>query len=211
MKTGELVFIKMYKVINRNVYFFEIMRMSKMNGARKYRIIVALLFSAALSGCSFLDVAKGNATRIDGQVYYFNEDGEIELTERELEQLEAEKKVVRIKHVAPDGALIIDPEELSVLMQDREVFFSAVDNTVGAGGSVSVLVKKGSLQENINRLADKEGWASVTWNAAHDYYVKEPFAVKGQDLPSVIVEVLKGFPLNVSFVNTETDKKITIN
>ena len=103
----------------------------------------ALLFFGivgALAACSTVDVMQDKAVRIDGEVYYYNEAGEIELTEEELRQMESSGNIVRIKHVAPTGALILDPEEMTVLMQDRAVFYSELDKK-NPSGEVSVLSK----------------------------------------------------------------------
>ncbi|WP_045861672.1 hypothetical protein [Teredinibacter purpureus] len=152
----------------------------------------------ALSACSFFDVVTSKAERIDGQVFYYDENGELLMSEEQLNILESNGSVVRIKHVAPNGALILDPEEMTVLMQDREVFYSQLDRK-SLDGEITVLIKKGSLKENIERIAKEEGWNSVNWDVHVDYYVSEPFAVVGGDVPAVVVEALEGYPVFTGF------------
>ncbi len=161
----------------------------------------ALLFFGivgALTACSTVDVMQDKAVRIDGEVYYYNEAGEIELTEEELRQMESSGNIVRIKHVAPTGALILDPEEMTVLMQDRAVFYSELDKK-NPSGEVSVLIKKGSLRKNLERIIKEEGWEGVAWNSSVDYYVPKPFAIVGPDVQTVVIEALNGYPVYVNF------------
>jgi len=163
--------------------------------------------AGVLGACSAVDVMQDKAVRIDGEVYYYNEAGEIELTEDELKQMELAGNIVRIKHVAPTGALILDPEEMTVLMQDRAVFYSELDNK-NPEGEVSVFIKKGSLRNNLERILKEEGWNSVAWKPSVDFYVPQPFAIVGPDLQTVIVETLNDYPVFVNF--DVTDKTIVV-
>lgn len=152
-----------------------------------------------VSACSTYKVWRNEAVRIDKDVYPLNARGEVELTEEQLTALQAEGRVVRVKHVAPDNALILDPEEMSILLQDRGLFYAALDN-VNPDGEVSVLVKKGSLRENIERFINQQdSWAGLAWNLDLDYYVSKPFAVVGPDAQSVIMDVVSGYPIFVRF------------
>lgn len=160
-----------------------------------------------VSACSTFDVMQNKAVRLDGEVYYYNEAGEVELSEEQLASLEKNGAVVRIKHVAPDGALILDPEEMAVLMQDRSVFFAELDGK-NPEGEVSSLVKKGSLRKNLERIAKEEGWSTVEWSPAIDFYVNKPFAVVGPDLQSVVIEAVVGYPVYVAF--DEASKAIKV-
>ena len=170
--------------------------MNNISNIAKYMMLAASLL--ALSACSFFDVVTNKAERIDGQVFYYDENGELLMSEEQLNILESNGSVVRIKHVAPNGALILDPEEMTVLMQDREVFYSQLDRK-SLDGEVTILIKKGSLKENIERIAKEEGWNSVNWDVHVDYYVSEPFAVVGGDVPAVVVEALEGYPVFTGF------------
>ncbi|MFA0809519.1 hypothetical protein [Microbulbifer epialgicus] len=168
------------------------------------KFLLMLSASVIMSACTTLDVIQRKAVRLDGTVYYYNESGELELTSEQLEELEKNGAVVRIKHVAPSGALILDPEEMAVLMQDRSLFFAELDGKKAAG-KVSTLIKKGSLRKSIERIANSEGWEKVEWNLTVDYYVEKPFAVVGPDFQSVIVEAVQGYPIYVAF--DESDEK----
>lgn len=179
--------------------------MIKKNSLNK--LVLLLGISLFMSACSTLDVMQNKAVRLDGEVYYYNEAGEVELSEEQLASLEKNGAVVRIKHVAPDGALILDPEEMAVLMQDRSVFFAELDGK-NPEGEVSSLVKKGSLRKNLERIAKEEGWSAVEWNPAIDFYVNKPFAVVGPDLQSVVIEAVVGYPVYVAF--DEASKAIKV-
>ena len=168
---------------------------------RKSSILRVLILCSVITGlgaCSTMDVMQNKAVRIDGDIYHYNDDWEIELTEQELKRHESSGSIVRIKHVAPTGALILDLEEMRVLMQDRAVFFSELDKK-NPPGEVSVLIKKGSLRENMERIIKKERWDGVVWNLTIDFYVSKPFAVVGPDVQAVIMEVINGYPIYVNF------------
>lgn len=166
-----------------------------------------ILGAIALAACSHVDVMRNKAERIDGQVFYYDDNGELVMTAEQLKSLEESGSVVRIKHVAPSGALILDPEEMNVLMQDREVFYAQLDGKK-LDGEVTALIKKGSLKENIERIAKEAGWNKVDWKVGVDYHIAEPFAIVGSDVPAVIVEALEGFPVYTGF--DLTGKNISI-
>jgi len=174
---------------------------------RKIHTLALIVISLGFTGCATVDVIQDKAVRVDGEVYYYNANGEIEVTAEKLAQLEKNGSVVRIKQVASEGALILDPEEFTLLTQDRSLFFAELDGNNPAG-KVSSLVKKGSLKKNIERISQEEGWGSVQWESAHDFYVEKPFAVVGPDVESVIVETIKNYPLYVVFEESTKGIKI---
>ena len=149
-------------------------------------------------GCTTLDVYLDKAVKIDGEVYYFNEQGEIEMSSEKLAELQEEQKVLRIKHVSKTDALILDPEELTVLMQDQEVFFSNLDNNP-LKEEQSFLLAKGSLKSNLLRLAKIAGWETIQWDSVHNYYIESPQAVIAEDYLSIAFEIIAQYPLSGSF------------
>lgn len=174
---------------------------------RKLQALAIIATSIGFTGCATVDVIQEKAVRIDGDVYYYNESGEIEVSTEKMAQLEKNGSVVRIKQVASEGALILDPEEFTLLTQDRSLFFAELDGKNPAG-KVSSVIKKGSLKKNLERIAQEEGWVTVEWTSAHDYYVAKPFAIVGLDLQSVVIEALKDYPLYVVFEESTKGIKI---
>jgi len=179
--------------------------MTQCNIFRHFSVTLIMLLS---TGCSQLDVYQGKAVKVEGDIYYYNEMGEIEMTESQLDKYEAAGNIVRIKHIAPSSALIVDPEELAVLMQDEQLFFTLMDGTK-LKYDISALVEKGSLHENIDRIVTDNGWNPVNWQAKHDYFIDKPFGVVGGDVQALIMEVVSGFPVFVKF--EEGAKKIVVN
>ena len=165
----------------------------------KSKIMMIAGTALLISSCSSTPVAQNETKTIylDGKVFYYNDAGKIKLTARQLTELEKSGAVVRIDHVVPDNALIIEPEEMTVLMQDRLTFFAELDK-VKPEGRISSLVKKGSLRKNLERLALKEGLMPIKWSGP-DYYVPEPFVVVGPDIQSVVIETFSGYPVYVNF------------
>jgi hypothetical protein len=170
--------------------------MIRLSGIGKALVLTGCV--GALGACTAIDVWLDKAVRINGDVYYYNDSGEIEVSEEKLKEMENQGNIVRIKHVAPSGALIVDPEEMTILMQDRAVFYSELDRT-DSDGSVSALIKKGSLRKNLERIFEEHGLPVAAWNLPLDYYVSKPFAVVGADLQAIILESLNGYPVYVSF------------
>jgi hypothetical protein len=77
-------------------------------------------------------------------------------------------------------------------------FYSELDKK-NPTGEVAVLIKKGALRKNLERIMKEEGWTSVAWNLSVDYYVPKPFAVAGPNVQTVVVEILNGYPIHVNF------------
>lgn len=169
-------------------------------------IVLLGLATLYLSGCGTMDVINKKAVKIDGELYQLNENKQIELTTDELNRLEAKGKVVRVKHIAMDNALIIEPDELTLLTQDQRLFFSKVSQA--EDGDKSVFVKKGSLSNSLNEMAIQLGWNKVSWQLPVDYYVTNTFLVSGGDAQSMFVEALSEYPVYVVF--NEQDKTVIV-
>ncbi len=162
-------------------------------------LLLAAVGLSGLGGCQMSYSPDDPVLRVDGQVYPINGAGQLELSETQLSALEAEGQVVRIKHVAPENALVIDPQEMSLLLRNRDLFYTEL-NQPGQQDQLSVLIRKGSLRENMIRNVGKSGeWQGLKWCLDVDYYIPEPFAVIGRDLPAVVMDVLNDYPVFVKF------------
>lgn len=168
----------------------------------------ALALAAFASvGCTTLDVYQDKAVKIGDDVFYYNEDGQIEMSAAKLDELVAKKQAVRIKHVSNTDALILDPEELAVLMKDQEVFFSKLDNNPLVNEE-SFLVSKGSLKENMIRLAQEAGWETIQWDSVHNYYVESPVAIAAESYLEIAFEMIAPYPLMASFAKEQNQLRV---
>lgn len=158
---------------------------------------IALSVMLVVTGCSAVDVMMGKAVKIDGHTYYYNTDGEIEIGSEELLRLQEENKVIRVKHVSKDSALILDPSEMTALMQDQEVFYSQLDRNPLLD-EVSFILQKGSLKANLIRIAKAAGWETIEWGADHDYYIQSPAVLVSEDYISLAFDILSPYPLTAT-------------
>lgn len=184
---------------------------SQHNGSVSMRTLKAAMIGASMVstiGCTTLDVYFDKAVEIDGEAYYFNDAGEIEMSSEKLAELQDNKKVLRIKHVSKTDALILDPEELTVLMQDQEVFFSNLDNNP-LKEEQSFVLAKGSLKSNLLRLAKEAGWETIQWDGVHNYYIESPQVIIGEDFLSIAIEIISQYPLTGIFDNEIKQLKIS--
>jgi hypothetical protein len=181
------------------------MRHSDMAG----KSVLFFTISILLAGCTTVDVIRDKAIRIDGQAHYYNSDGEIELTQAEMESLEAQGRLVRIKHVSPDGSLTIDPDEKSKLVNTSGPKTVAGNSGPSAAQPITVHVEAGSLKENLRRVAGQHGWFKINWFLPVDYYVDKAYSVTGDDFESVVMKVVDRFPVYVSFDEKDYSLSIT--
>lgn len=153
-----------------------------------------LLIGLTAIGIAACSGNKAKTVKIEGQKYQINEHGELTVTKDQLEELVNNGEVKHIKHVAKDEPYIISPEELNLLVQDRDMFFSKVYG-VEAIGKFSAIVRKGSLKSSVMRIAKEGELEAVKWDVKYDYFVPEAYAMVGDSVESVLVEILAEFPL----------------
>ena len=171
--------------------------------------VLFFTISILLAGCTTVDVIRDKAVRIDGQAHYYNSDGEIELSQAEMENLEAQGRLVRIKHVSPDGSLTIDPGEKSKLISSTGSKSATRNSATSTPQPLTVRVEAGSLKENLRRVAGQHGWFKINWFLPVDYYVDEGYSVTGDDFESVVMNMVDRFPVYVSFDEKDYSLSIT--
>jgi hypothetical protein len=135
--------------------------------------------------------------------------GQIELTQAEMNNLESQDKLVRIKHVSPDGSMTIDPVEKSKLVGTTGSKLASENTGASTPHPLTLNVEVGSLKENFRRVAGQHGWLKINWFLPVDYYVNEPYSVTGDDFESVVMKMADRFPLYVSF--DEKDRSLSIS
>jgi len=176
---------------------------------KKCTLMICMIVIVGVGGCQFGTVyksPKNGVIEIDGAQYLLDANGAVILSESELEKIKRSGSAIQVKQAAPNGALELSPEEFSVLLEDEEAFYAAIDGPKSSG-KVTALVGKGSLKSSVERFMVDNGWLQPEWNALHDYYVSEPFAVVGTDIQSLVSEMVANYPLYIFF---ESDKKAII-
>lgn len=58
-----------------------------------------------------------------------------------------------------------------------------------------VTVRPGSLKSNIERISARCGWPQVVWNVPNDYQWVGTVTLRGDDLPSLLAQLLKNYPV----------------
>lgn len=76
---------------------------------------------------------------------------------------------------------------------DKSTSVSASQNTL------SVVVKKGFLKANVQRIARRYGWKNVVWKSDEDYYWRGTSTVSGANIEEVMRKILYGYPLQAVF------------
>jgi len=67
------------------------------------------------------------------------------------------------------------------------------------GKMLRVVMQKGSLKGNIQKIANRYGWKNVVWKSSEDYYWRGITTVTGADITEVMQKILDGYPLQAIF------------
>lgn len=132
-------------------------------------------------------------TYINGAAYKV-QDGKVLVSKQDLESHLA--KNVQVFHPQPIVGLDLKENELKTLMADKDAFFVFLKNpTLTDVGEVAFPIEKGSLKENIKRLAERMRLDGVVYESDFDYYIPENQIVITKDAEELLYTMLKGFPL----------------
>lgn len=78
--------------------------------------------------------------------------------------------------------------------------YSSKSTTVSANqNTLSVVVKRGFLKANVQRIARRYGWKNVVWKSDEDYYWRGTITVSGANIEEVMRKILYGYPLQAVF------------
>lgn len=64
---------------------------------------------------------------------------------------------------------------------------------------ISIEVYPGSLKENIERIAGHSGWHQVVWDAPQDFLWVGKAKIQGENLSSILNQLLADYPLQAIF------------
>jgi hypothetical protein len=132
-------------------------------------------------------------TYINGAAYKV-QDGKILVSKQDLESHLS--KDTQVFHPQPIVGLDLKENEMKTLMTDKDAFFIFLKNpTLADVGEVAFPIEKGSLKENIKRLAERMKLDGVTYESDFDYYIPEDQIVITKDAEELLYTMLKGFPL----------------
>lgn len=152
--------------------------------------------SAVLAGCATNEQKAQDYIVIDGQRIPVTNNGEVELTRDQYDQLV--------------GAKVIEltQDELRLVTSDRDVFEGVVEGNTS--GRVTLLISKGSLKENFTSAIKAVAPAKVIWFAPLDFHLDEPIAIVAENLELAVAEALFDFPLSHTLAERDGEAVITV-
>lgn len=200
------MFNDMYNFSNRYLDFLkELFGVGMENKMKVFVIIIATIMLAACSSSNILQIGDKD--------YVLDGGDKLQITQEEYEKLirgEIKASLIKGFEGVNKGkkALILDPEEINVLMQDRRLFFAELDKKQNSE-VVAILVRKGLVRDLLEYIAESNGWKGVEWMVGKELTNEKPFAVVGSDFQTVLVEAIKDFPITVIF--DEKNKLLKFN
>lgn len=172
-------------------------------------LFVFLTSIIAISGCSSSsqkpESHKDAFLTIQSNKHYYDSNGYLLMTREDFKNYVSTGKVTPAPSPKQTKVHKFSPDEFAVLMKDKTAFYSELDGQSPEKGEVSVLIKKGTLEENLKRITKELGYDSVQWEVKDSdrLIFQKPTAITGIHRRAVIINAIKDFPVKAFF---EEDK-----
>jgi len=159
-----------------------------------YKKILSISLTAFLASCS------SNTVEINGNTYLKNDQGEIVLTNSDIDTLKRNPDILIIDKVMPDNAITVSSEELALISQDSDLFEEKVTGKINTELYIFAL-KTGSLKSNLERLSQKFSTEDKNIELNYDgvdYYIDEPKVMRSSSLELLVADILNDYPVVTS-------------
>ena len=166
-------------------------------------ILFSLTFLFFFSGCNSTNnyVVKEEYIEVNGEHLIRDEKGNLIISKEQLAFLKGKSDIIVLDSVLPGGGIAVSKTELNLLTKNPKLLTETLDSKVMSNDVYSFLIKRGSLKENLERLALKyttdEDPLSLDYGDL-DYFVSESKIVKAASIEEVISKTLDSFPLFTS-------------
>ncbi len=101
--------------------------------------------------------------------------------------------------VVATSAVIVPPVKAGVIDMPVQTVSYPKNAIVRQKPLSSIQVYPGSLKENIERIAAHYGWHQVVWDAPQDYTWVGHAQIHGENLSSILKQLLDDYPLQAVF------------
>ena len=163
--------------------------------------ILLTCFSVIISGC--ISTKKPNNSVMVGEKNYpLDTLGRVVLTQQEIDQFQQQGQAIYINNVLPSGAIVMTPDEMTLLTSSPDVFYRFLDKVSPRQNQYrDVMINRGNIRLNIEKQAKKLQW-HVNY-MAKEYFIEKPFLVNAKDFKSLILEIVAEFPVYITFNETQ--------
>lgn len=168
-------------------------------------ISCTLAIAIGLSGCSLLG---GESTEIAGKYYTTDQNGVVEMSEKDLKRSIEEGGAVFLDEQGRRPYIELTEEEFKAVSADHTALYTMLGiKDKQEGDELVTLVKQGSLRDNLSRILQEQGWSTLDYDGP-DHMIEEPFVLKGKDTIALVENLTQAFP--VYYCIDEDEKIITL-
>tara|TARA_R110000765_G_scaffold163290_1_gene268105 strand:+ start:9945 stop:10457 length:513 start_codon:yes stop_codon:yes gene_type:complete len=164
------------------------------------KVLIAVVLSSLLGACASND----NEFLIDGKTYLADENGTIQLTQKEFKSATDKGEVKLLDEDTPD--VKVSKEELDVALTDEEAFFSLIGQA-NPDDHVAMLVKPGSLKANLDRIVSENNWNALYFDGP-DMFISSPRILHSANVPMGTMDLIGDYDMYPCI--DEEEKTITV-
>lgn len=155
---------------------------------------------AAMAGCASND----NQVKLGDKVYTPDADGALVMTEQEVSHLTKKGEAQFVEGQFPNVKLT--EAEYHLVKENDEALFSLIGEA-NPDEAVSALIRRGSLQENLERIVSENNWNALYFDGP-DYFVKEMSVLEEESVSGAVMSVSSDYPVYTCF--DEEEKVVTV-